>query len=175
MSITGAFNCFPPRFLYVVLKDPLPSQLSPTLKSKYLPITRFVSSPRPACSVDQVKNIPGEEFDTGKSGVCRAAIQRASDRKADLLFLMTPDEPFSPAHLLARRGASVSLCRSKRSGRGCPLLRASNEHRFIVRVLRARRAPGYSLTGWGSFSASCYRASSHSLPFTSDHISCTIR
>ena len=32
----------------------------------------------------------------------------------------------------------------KRSGRGCPLLRASDEHSFIVRVLRARRAPGRS-------------------------------
>jgi hypothetical protein len=31
------------------------------------------------------------------------------------------------------------------SGQGCPLLRASNEHRFTVRVLRARRAPGRSL------------------------------
>jgi hypothetical protein len=31
------------------------------------------------------------------------------------------------------------------SGRGCPLLRASNEHSFTVRVLRARRAPGRSL------------------------------
>ena len=31
------------------------------------------------------------------------------------------------------------------SGRGCPLLRASNEHSFTVRVLRARRAPGHSL------------------------------
>ena len=26
---------------------------------------------------------------------------------------------------------------------GCPLLRASDEHRFIVRVLRARRTPGH--------------------------------
>jgi len=34
---------------------------------------------------------------------------------------------------------------TKRSGQGCPLLRASNEHSFIVRVLRARRAPGRSL------------------------------
>ena len=33
---------------------------------------------------------------------------------------------------------------TKRSGRGCPLLRASNEHILIVRALRARRAPGYS-------------------------------
>ena len=32
----------------------------------------------------------------------------------------------------------------KGSGRGCPLLRASDEHSFIVRVLRARRAPGRS-------------------------------
>jgi hypothetical protein len=31
------------------------------------------------------------------------------------------------------------------SGQGCPLLRASNEHILIVRVLRARRAPGRSL------------------------------
>jgi len=30
------------------------------------------------------------------------------------------------------------------SGPGCPLLRASNEHRFTVRVLRAKRAPGRS-------------------------------
>jgi ribosomal protein L30/L7E len=32
------------------------------------------------------------------------------------------------------------------SGQGCPLLRASNEHIRIVRVLRARRAPGHSLS-----------------------------
>jgi len=31
-----------------------------------------------------------------------------------------------------------------RSGQGCPLLRASDEHCFIVRVLRARRASGRS-------------------------------
>ncbi len=30
------------------------------------------------------------------------------------------------------------------SGQGCPLLRASDEHILIVRVLRARRAPGRS-------------------------------
>jgi len=33
----------------------------------------------------------------------------------------------------------------KGSGRGCPLLRASSDHRFIVGALRARRAPGCSL------------------------------
>ena len=36
------------------------------------------------------------------------------------------------------------------SGRGCPSLRASNEHSFIVRVLRARRAPGRSLLPLGT-------------------------
>jgi hypothetical protein len=30
------------------------------------------------------------------------------------------------------------------SGRGCPLLRASSDHCFIVGALRARRAPGHS-------------------------------
>jgi hypothetical protein len=33
----------------------------------------------------------------------------------------------------------------KLRGQVYPLLRASNEHRFIVRVLRARGAPGHSL------------------------------
>ena len=32
----------------------------------------------------------------------------------------------------------------KGSGQGCPLLRASSDHRFIVGALRARRAPGHS-------------------------------
>src|SRR5436853_5958552 len=32
----------------------------------------------------------------------------------------------------------------KGSGRGCPLLRASSDHCFIVGALRARRAPGRS-------------------------------
>src|ERR1043165_2378778 len=41
--------------------------------------------------------------------------------------------PFSP------------LYHGRGSGRGCPSLRAWNEHSFTVRVLRARRAPGYSL------------------------------
>ena len=42
-----------------------------------------------------------------------------------------------------------------RSGQGCPLLRASGEHCFIVRVLRARRAPGHS----SSIPSSCSRLS----------------
>ena len=40
----------------------------------------------------------------------------------------------------------------KGSGRGCPLLRASSDHGFIVGALRARRAPGRSPP---NFSASC--------------------
>ena len=57
------------------------------------------------------------------------------------------------------RGPSNSLCPLERIGQGCPLLRASNEHSFIVRVLRARRAAGRSFSilpsslaisrGWG--------------------------
>ena len=43
----------------------------------------------------------------------------------------------------------------KVSGQGCPLLRASDEHILIVRVLRARRAPGRFLPRWRTFSASC--------------------
>ena len=38
------------------------------------------------------------------------------------------------------------------SGQGCPRLRASNEPRFIVRVLRAKRAPGRSLPALASHS-----------------------
>ena len=49
-------------------------------------------------------------------------------------------------HYVRQQSPSNFLYTSLRgSGRGCPLLRASNEHRFTVRVLRARRAPGYSL------------------------------
>src|ERR1043165_1989107 len=51
--------------------------------------------------------------------------------------------------LREHRRSSVSIPSSaphiSGSGRGCPLLRASNEHILIVRVLRARRAPGCSL------------------------------
>ena len=46
---------------------------------------------------------------------------------------------------LPGRGPSNSLNFYLGSGQGCPLLRASNEHSFTVRVLRARRAPGHSL------------------------------
>src|SRR5438128_41443 len=42
-------------------------------------------------------------------------------------------------------GLPISYAILGGSGRGCPQLRASNEHSFTVRVLRARRAPGRSL------------------------------
>jgi hypothetical protein len=42
-------------------------------------------------------------------------------------------------------GLPISYVSLGGSDRGCLLLRASNEHRFIVRVLRARKAPGHSL------------------------------
>ena len=45
----------------------------------------------------------------------------------------------------SNEGLPVSSIVLGGSGRGCPLLRASNEHILIVRVLRARRAPGRPL------------------------------
>jgi hypothetical protein len=41
-----------------------------------------------------------------------------------------------------QRGSSIPSSSLWGSGQGCPRLRASDEHSFIVRVLRARRAPG---------------------------------
>jgi len=64
---------------------------------------------------------------------------------------------FSPAHPMARRDVPLALARAScfllftitpsRPGESpdYPSLSASNEHSFIVRVLRARRAPGRSL------------------------------
>src|SRR4026209_536017 len=57
--------------------------------------------------------------------------------------------PPNPRHTGTRfvpsKGLPTLIVFLKGSGRGCPLLRASNEHILIVRVLRARRAPGRSL------------------------------
>ena len=39
--------------------------------------------------------------------------------------------------------AAWKLCSLKRGGQGCPSLRASSDHCFIVGALRARRAPGH--------------------------------
>src|SRR6185295_20193809 len=67
-----------------------------------------------------------------------------------------PESPtartFSHAHPMSGRDVSLAQARAFRfflplfrgSGRGCPQLRASNEHILIVRVLRARRTPGRS-------------------------------
>jgi len=59
---------------------------------------------------------------------------------------------FSPAHPLARQDVPVTQGRADdfqyfplREWPGRPRLRAWDEHCFIVRVLRARRAPGHSL------------------------------
>ena len=53
----------------------------------------------------------------------------------------TPRRAMSPGD-----GLPIFFTSRQGSGRGCPLLRASNEHSFTVRVLRARRAPGRSLS-----------------------------
>ena len=45
----------------------------------------------------------------------------------------------------SNEGLFPSLHITSREWLGCPRLRASDEHSFIVRVLRARRAPGHSL------------------------------
>ena len=58
---------------------------------------------------------------------------------------------------------SPPLVSIKGSGRGCPLLRASNEHSFTVRVLRARRAPGRSLPH-PSQTACCASTEDHQAP-----------
>ena len=44
----------------------------------------------------------------------------------------------------SNEGFPVSYISLGGGGQGCPLLRASNEHILIVRVLRARRAHGPS-------------------------------
>ena len=46
--------------------------------------------------------------------------------------------------LPSHEGLPILYTSPKGSGQGCPQLRASNEHSFIVRVLRAMRAPGRS-------------------------------
>jgi hypothetical protein len=64
-------------------------------------------------------------------------------------FLSPPykqwDETVYPQLRASNDGLPVSYVSLGGSGQGCPLLRASDEHRFTVRVLRARRAPGRSL------------------------------
>ena len=61
-------------------------------------------------------------------------------RPSDCFAINFPGRAISPGE-----GLPILLTSLQGSGQGCPLLRASNEHRFTVRVLRARRAPGRSL------------------------------
>jgi hypothetical protein len=51
----------------------------------------------------------------------------------------------SPPLRASNEDPPTSYTSLKGSDQGCPSLRASNEHSFIVRVLRARRVPGRSL------------------------------
>ena len=53
---------------------------------------------------------------------------------------------------------------SKGSGQGCPLLRASDEHIPIVRVLRVRRAPGRSYPSFQACSLSLQESGLIDLP-----------
>src|SRR5438552_17326796 len=59
---------------------------------------------------------------------------------SDCFAIDFPRRAISPSE-----GLPILHTSLKGSGQGCPQLRASNEHSFIVRVLRARRAPGCSL------------------------------
>jgi len=79
-------------------------------------------------------------------------------QKGDLLTRPTIGRYFSPAlpsdcfaidfpgrAISPGEGLPILFTSLQGNGQGCPLLRASNEHRFTVRVLRARKAPGRSL------------------------------
>ena len=52
----------------------------------------------------------------------------------------TPRRAMSPGE-----GLPILFISLQGGGQGCPQLRASDEHILIVRVLRAKRAPGRSL------------------------------
>ncbi len=63
--------------------------------------------------------------------------------------VLTRPPPGTPRRAICPgEGLPISHAFLGGSGQGCPLLRASNEHRFTVRVLRARRAPGRSLSSF---------------------------
>jgi hypothetical protein len=82
---------------------------------------------------------------------------------------------FSPAHPLARRDVPVARARAScflfciikpslpRESPDCPSLRASDEHRFIVRVLRARRMV-WRLPSHPSQAARCASTGDHQAP-----------
>ena len=88
----------------------------------------------------------------------RVALIRGPDRLGFVNFKGWPDWSPTARGVLTRpptgtprrnmspgEGRPVRHTSLQGSGRGCPLLRASNEHSFTVRVLRARMAPGHSL------------------------------
>jgi hypothetical protein len=82
---------------------------------------------------------------------------------------------FSPAHPMARRVVSLAHARTSllllrtvtpshpRESPDCPSLRASNEHRFTVRVLRARRMVWW-LPSPPSETARCASTEDHQAP-----------
>ena len=59
---------------------------------------------------------------------------------SDCFAIDFPGRASSPSE-----GLTIPTTYLQGGGQSCPLLRASNEHSFIVRVLRARRALGRSL------------------------------
>ena len=92
-------------------------------------------------------------FRGGADGSSIARVQRGESATARCASTEDPSAStlkpptFLPSPPLIRKG----------SGRGCPLLRASNEHILIVRVLRARRAPRRSPLPFSTSSLSATR------------------
>jgi hypothetical protein len=76
----------------------------------------------------QGARVPGAQDQQGCPSIPLSCAWREQRRPTD-----HPSNPFHPPH-----------CAPKGSGLGCPLLRASSDHCFIVGALRARRAPGHS-------------------------------
>ena len=100
----------------------------------------------------------GSSHSLGSSGLQKSYC--GTSRKTDQpLAGCSKSSDFSPAEpwraetrLVPGEGLPTPYTSLKGSGRGCPLLRASSDHCFIVGALRARRAPGRSPP---HFSASC--------------------
>ena len=72
------------------------------------------------------------------------SLRMGADGSSTARDLLTRPPTGTPRRAMSS-GEAFPLHFSLGSGQGCPLLRASNEHSFTVRVLRARRAPGRSL------------------------------
>jgi hypothetical protein len=78
---------------------------------------------------------------TGKPGRSSSARNFLTRPPSDCFAIDFPGRAINPCEDLTPPHTSL-----KRSSRGCPFLRASNEHSFSVRVMRARRSPGYSFS-----------------------------